>query len=152
MWTAAMSDLCLPSSQNHSAILHSAPQLLLPLPIGFPNCSSWHEGPKQAFLCLRLLTGNLISYKEQLRAMGLYSLGFLFSTTTDDKSAPTHHLRAWESLFSSRVILPDGPLFLHMPPNSTAPPMSPSPYSYLSFSHLLCLGLWTPSSLSLFKE
>lgn len=69
-WTSATTNLRCPSSQNHSAILHSAHQLPLPLPITtLPNFSSCPKSPNQVLLCLRLLSQNSISFKEQLGAI-----------------------------------------------------------------------------------
>lgn len=65
MWTSASTNLWFPSSQNHSAIPHSAGQLPLPLPTAaLPNFSSCPKGPTQFFPCLKLLSRN--SFKEPL--------------------------------------------------------------------------------------
>lgn len=134
MWMGATADFCLPSSPNHSAILHSAPPLLLPHPRGLPNCSSCHEGPEQVLLCLRLLAWNLISFKEQLRAIRpvLSQLPALHKLLMLNQRPPARPPSEHESISSIQLILPDIPLFLSMPPNSTVPNVPFSLLSYLS--------------------
>lgn len=135
MWMGATADFCLPSSPNHSAILHSAPPLLLPHPRGLPNCSSCHEGPEQVLLCLRLLAWNLISFKEQLRAIRpvLSQLPALHKLLMLNQRPPARPPSEHESISSIRLILPDIPLFLSTPPNSTV--QRPLLLTLVSLSH-----------------
>lgn len=67
MWTGATTNFRLPTSQGHSAILHSASRLPLPLPTAtLPNFSSCLKGPIQFLPCLRLSSQNSTGFEEQL--------------------------------------------------------------------------------------
>lgn len=144
------------STQSHSAVLHSAPRLPLPLPIGLPNSSSWHRSPKPAPLCLRPLTQNLISFKEQRRGIRpvfsklsvLHRSRLMFNQC----SLPSWKRRTFLLLQADAFWRP---LLLSVTPS---PQFHRSPNAFLSlhgdlpFSNLHCLSLWTPSSLSHFRK
>ena len=120
MWTGATTNLWFPSSQNHSAILHSAGQLLLPLPQGPPS-------QPQAFI------SELVRLQRTIR-------GHEANTSQTLRKFNQHPplLRARGFLPFSRLLPPDPPSCLTMSPEFLLDPCSRnfllhSPLSLISF-------------------
>lgn len=140
MWTGATTNLWFPTSQNHSAILHSAGQLPLQLPTAaLPNFISCPKGPTQFLPCLRLLAQNLFGFKEQLGVIMTLWTSYTPQTLKMFNQHPPSLLRArgylsllllkvyssWHSLISNHGF----ELLLDLTPR-----ISPSSHLHLSHS------------------